>query len=54
MEQKERIKKESIKRGQITQKMMNFRIDLENVEHLNKQANKGRYINELIRKDREK
>ena len=40
--------------GTVTQKMFTFRIDLENLEHLEKQTNKGRYINELIEKDRSK
>ena len=32
---------------------MSFRLDIENIEYLNTKANKGRYINELIQKDRE-
>ena len=35
-------------KGTRSQKMMTFRIDLENIEFLDKQMNKGRYINELI------
>lgn len=50
-EEKERIKK-SFKHGVISQKMMTFRIDHENVEWLEKQVNKGRYINNLIDRDR--
>lgn len=50
-EEKERIKK-SFKHGVISQKMMTFRIDHENVEWLEKQVNKGRYINTLIERDR--
>lgn len=54
---KEKVKKERIKRvyaepGQRSQKMFNFRLDLENLDWLNQQQNKGRYINELISKDR--
>lgn len=33
----------------INQKHMNFKIDLENVEILQAQKNKNRFINELIR-----
>ena len=36
--------------GQVTQKMMSFRIDLELVVRLNQEPNKGRLINELLRK----
>lgn len=42
------------KRGEITQKMVTFKCDLENVEWLSKFANKGRYLNELIERDRMK
>lgn len=56
MEQKattpERIKKEGAKHGVITQKMMSFKIDLENIAWLQQQRNKGRYLNELIARDR--
>lgn len=40
------------KRGERTSKMMTFRIDADNLEWLNTQPNKGRYINNLIRADR--
>lgn len=39
-------------KGTRSQKMMTFRIDLENIEFLDKQMNKGRYINDLIVKAR--
>lgn len=39
-------------KGTRSQKMMTFRIDLENIEFLDKQMNKGRYINDLIAKAR--
>ena len=52
MEQENRIKKEGIKRGARTQKAMAFRLDNELAEWLSLQANKGRYINELIRADK--
>lgn len=46
----ERIK--GIKRGVTRQKMISFRLDLDNVLWLDSQSNKGRYINDLIRFDR--
>lgn len=51
-EEKPRIKREYAKRGSTNQKMMSFRLDNENAEWLLQQPNKGRYINELIAKDR--
>lgn len=39
-------------RGQRSQKMVSFRIDIENIEWLDKQPNKGRAINEAIREAR--
>lgn len=47
-EEKQRLRKER-KQGVISQKMINFRCDYENVEKLKRVANKGRYINEAIR-----
>ena len=47
------IRKEGRTRGIIRQKPMAFRCDLDNLKWLEKQPNKGRFINELIRKDRE-
>lgn len=47
-EPKERIRKEYAHAGGRSQKMMAFRLDLENIEFLNTKANKGRFINELI------
>lgn len=47
-EEKQRLRKER-KQGVISQKMINFRCDFDNVEKLNRVANKGRYINEAIR-----
>lgn len=40
--------------GQRGQKMMSIRIDNDLVEWLNQQRNKGRYINDLIRDDKDK
>ena len=50
--EKELIRKGGNARGVITQKMMSFKVDLENLEWLQQQPNKGRYINELIEQDR--
>lgn len=52
METTKTEKKKSPKAGR-TQKMMTFRADNENVEWLNTKPNKGRYINDLIKADRE-
>ena len=41
-----------IKRGVVRQKMVSFRLDLDNVFWLDSQVNKGRYLNNLIRLDR--
>lgn len=53
MKEKELIKKGDNRTGRITQKMMSFRLDNDLEEYLGKQVNKGRYINNLIRKDRD-
>ena len=37
-----------------TQVAKSIRLDLENAEFLAKQSNQGRYINKLIKKEREK
>lgn len=42
------------KRGEMTSKMMTFRIDADNLEWLNTQPNKGRAINDLIEQARVK
>lgn len=49
----ERIRK-NYSRKEVSQKMMAFRIDYENLEWLQQFQNKGRYINELIAADRVK
>lgn len=49
-----RLRREYAPRGQKSQKMVTFRLDLENEEWLARQPNKGRYINNLIAADREK
>lgn len=53
-ETKERIRRTYAKAGERSQKSITFRLDLENVEWLDQQPNKGRYINNLIAGDREK
>lgn len=53
LEEGERVRKAYSPRGERGQKMFNFRCDLENWEWLQHQPNKGRIVNELIRKARE-
>lgn len=48
----ERVRKARSKNGERGQKMMSFRVDVDNLEWLESQTNKGRYINELIAADR--
>lgn len=36
-------------KGERTQKMFSFRLDLDLVDYLESQPNKGRFLNELIR-----
>lgn len=50
--EKELIRKGGNTRGVITQKMVSFKLDNDNLEWLQKQPNKGRYINSLIERDR--
>lgn len=50
--EKELIRKGGNARGVITQKMVSFKLDLNNLEWLDMQPNKGRYINALIERDR--
>lgn len=50
--EKELIRKGGNTRGVITQKMVSFKLDNDNLEWLQMQPNKGRYINDLIEKDR--
>lgn len=52
-EEKTRTRREYAKDGTRNQKLMTFRLDNELSEWLTSQPNKGRYINELIRKDME-
>lgn len=47
-EEKERVRKAYSPKGERGQKLISFRIDLENLEWLELQANKGRAINEAL------
>lgn len=49
IEDSERVRKAYSPRGQRGQRMFNFRCDLDNWERLQKQLNKGRFINDAIR-----
>ena len=51
-ENTERVRKTRSKNGERGQKMMSFRVDVDNLGWLEKQVNKGRYINDLIEADR--
>ena len=51
-EKKDRIRRKYAKRGEKSQKLVAFRLDLENEFWLSTMPNKGRYINNLIRADR--
>ena len=48
-----RLRKEYAPKGERSQKMVTFRLDLENIDWLEQQQNKGRYINELIAADKQ-
>ena len=47
-EDQKRVRKAYSPKGERGQKLMSFRIDLENLEWLELQANKGRAINEAL------
>lgn len=51
-ERGESVRKAYAPKGERSQKMMSFRVDLENINWLEAQPNKGRYINDLIAADR--
>lgn len=40
-------------RGEKAQRMMSFRLDYDNVEYLNTKPNKGRFLNDLVARERE-
>lgn len=47
------VRKSGRERGKVTQKVFSFRIDVEHLAWLELQPNKGRYINDLILRDRQ-
>lgn len=49
IDENDRVRKAYAARGERDQKMVNFRCDLDNIEKLSRQSNKGRFINEAIR-----
>lgn len=51
-EEKKQERKSGRVNGNVTQKVFSFRLDVEHLAWLDEQPNKGRYINELIAKDR--
>ena len=50
--EKQYVRKQYAADGTRSQKMMTFRCDNENIVWLESKPNKGRYINELIARDR--
>lgn len=53
-EQKERQRKAYAPKGERSQRTWSFRLDNELADWLNQQPNKGRYINDLIKADRDR
>lgn len=51
-DEKKQERKSGRVNGKVTQKVFSFRLDVEHLPWLELQPNKGRYINELIAKDR--
>lgn len=51
---KDRVRKVRAVNGERSQKTMSFRVDIELVDWLDMQVNKGRYINNLIMADMQK
>ena len=51
-EEKKQERKSGRVNGNVTQKVFSFRLDVEHLPWLELQLNKGRYINELIARDR--
>lgn len=49
MSMEKQKRKERSGNGQSNQKMMSFRIDVDNVAYLMEQANKGRTVNEALK-----
>lgn len=53
-EKETQSRKAYAKDGERAQKMFSFRLDSDNSEWLAQQPNKGRYINDLISRDRDR
>lgn len=53
-EEKVRVRKAKSEKGTRSQTMYSFRLDNDNVEWLHMQHNMGRYLNDLIRADRQR
>lgn len=53
-DEKVRVRKAKSEKGTRSQSMYSFRLDNDNMEWLHQQHNMGRYLNELIRTDRQK
>lgn len=51
-DKEKRQRKQYAARGERSQKLMSFRLDIDLEGYLNAQGNKGRFINDLIRKAR--
>ena len=51
-DEKKQERKSGRVNGHLTQKVFSFRLDVGHLAWLEEQPNKGRYINELIAKDR--
>ena len=49
IDKNDRVRNAYAARGERGQKMVNFRCDLDNIEKLIHQPNKGRFINDAIR-----
>ena len=49
-----RTRREYAKKGERNQTMVSFRLDVENIDWLNSQSNKGRALNRLIENARKK
>lgn len=52
-DQEKQTRKKYAKKGERGQKMVTFRLDLDLDETLSEQTNKGRFLNDLIRKWKE-
>jgi len=52
-DEKVRVRKAKSEKGTRSQTMYSFRLDNDNVEWLHQQHNMGRYLNDLIRSDRQ-